>query len=151
MAAFIALEGFTLPSGFICKELCIIHPNNEFDHYLLKMPGLQLTEADRKTIRYTTQVINKLSYQDGKVPYEHILNLLDPVKDIVIYTFSDVAVRFLQMYLPTTVIKNIQNDGYVMPNNLPDSNCFRNHCSRYCAKSKARAIKQFLQNCIRYA
>ena len=144
--AFVGLEGYTLPTGFILKELCIIYPNSEFDHYLFKMPNWYLTEGAQRTIRYTTQVLNNLSYMDGKVPYEEISNVLDPIKDTIIYTYSDIAVSFLQRYLPTTVVKNVQSDGFKMPNILPDSNCFRTHCPRYCAKSKAIAVKEYAEN-----
>ena len=56
MTAYIGIDGFTLPSGFILKEMCILYPNDEYDHYLFKNPGWQLTEADRRTIRYTTKI-----------------------------------------------------------------------------------------------
>ena len=146
MSAFIGVEGYTLSSGFILKELCIFYPNAEYDHFLFKMPGWYLTDGDKRTIRYTTQMLNNLSYLDGKVQYEEIVNILDPVKDSIIYTYSEIAVTFLQRYLPTTVIKNIQHDGYTMPNALPNSGCFRKHCPRYCAKSKAMDVKNFVEN-----
>ena len=146
MSVFIGIDGFTLPSGFILKELCIIYPNNEFDHFLFKQPGWTLTEADKRTIRYTTQNLNKLCYEDGHISYDHIEKILDTVKDVTVHTYSDIAVVFLQKYLPTTVIKNIQCQGFIMPRVLPDSNCFRKHVSRYCAKAKALEIQKFVEN-----
>ena len=98
-----------------------------------------------RTFRYTTQNLNNLCYQDGFIPYDQIANILDSVKDVTIYTYSEIAVTILQRYLPTTVIKNIQNDGFNMPKILPDSGCFRQHCQRYCAKAKAFELKKFLE------
>ena len=134
----------------ICPLDCIVYPNNEFDHYLMKSPGWTLTAADKRTILYTTQNLNNLQFRDGKVPYEHLLNILDPINDTVIYTYGDAASAFLQKLLPTTVVKNLQRDGYVMPKQLPDSGCFRKHCARYCAKAKAIAIKDFVENHTNY-
>ena len=145
MSAYIGIDGFTLPSGFILKEMTIIYPNHEYDHFIFKKPCWNLTEADKRTIRYTTQNLNQLCYEDGHVSYEQIGMILDSVKDITLYTYSDIAVTFLQKHLPSTVIKNIQCQGYTMPRELPNSNCFRHHASRYCAKSKARAIQKFVE------
>ena len=105
MTAYIGIDGYTLPSGFILKEMCILYPNDEYDHYLFRNPGWQLTEADMRTIRYTTQNLNNLCYQDGFIPYDQIANILDSVKDDTICTYSEIAVTILQRYLPTTVIK----------------------------------------------
>ena len=105
MTAYIGIDGFTLPSGFILKEMCILYPNDEYDHYLFKNRGWQLTEANRRTIRYTTKNLNNLCYEDGFIPYEQIANILDSVKDVTICTYSEIAVTILQRYLPTTVIE----------------------------------------------
>ena len=144
MSAFIGMEGYCLPSGFILKELCIIYPNNEFDHFLFKNPDLKLTKADKRTIRYTTEHLNELQYEDGNIPYEQIETILNSVKDFIIYTYSEIAVKNLQKYLPTTVIKNIQQYGFIMPKTLPESGCFRKHCQRYCGKAKSIQIKNFI-------
>ena len=144
MPVFIGLEGYTLPSGFILKELCIIYPNNDYDHYLFKKPSRDLTEVDKRTIRYATENLNELCYSDGYVAYNQIGDTLDPVKDDIIYTYSDVAVDVLQKYLPTTVIINIQTKKFKMPKELPKSACFRKHCQRYCGKAKAIAVKNFM-------
>ena len=75
MSAFIGVKGYTISSGFILKELCIFYPNAEYDHNLFKMPGWHLTDGDKRTIRYTTQMLNNLSYLGGKVQYEELVNI----------------------------------------------------------------------------
>ena len=144
MPVFIGIEGYTLPSGFILKELCVMYPNNDYDHYLFKRPSVDLTEVDQRTIRYATEKLNELFYSDGFVTYNQIGDTLDPVKDDIIFTYSDVAVCVLQKYLPTTVIINIQSKDFKMPKTLPESGCFRKHCQRYCAKAKAIEVKKFM-------
>ena len=144
MPVFIGIEGYTLPSAFILKELCIIYPNNDYEHYLFQQPTLDLTKKDEQTVRYTSKYLNQLGYSDGYIEYNQIENTLTPVKDDIIYTYSDIAVCALQKYLPTTVIINIQNEGFVMPKTLPESGCFRKHCQRYCGKAKAIAVKNFM-------
>lgn len=146
MTAFVGVEGYTLPCGYILKELCIVFPNNEFDHYLFMKPEWILSDLVRKTIRYTTQHLNNLSYEDGDVSLSQLPSILDKIKDIKVYTYGDAAVKLLQNCLPTTLIENVQDQGYKMPTQLPDSKCFRKHNSRYCAKSKALAIQDFIDN-----
>jgi hypothetical protein len=141
------MEGYTLPSGFIVKELCLLYSNWEFCHLLFKPPTNQnLSEGDRRTIRYTTTNLNQLVYHDGDVPYECLHDILTKVRLHKIYTYSDVAQRFLQHILPTAIITNIQAQGFTMPSMLPDPACFRLHNPRYCAKAKAIAVKRFVES-----
>ena len=144
MSVFIGLEGFTLPEGFIVKEICLIYPNDEYNHFLFKKPDGFLSEISKKTIRYTTQHLNNLSYEDGDISCNLLPAILEKVKDLTIYTYSDIAQKFLQHYLPTTAIENVQNQGNKIPSQLPDSKCFRSHNQRYCARAKAIAIKKFV-------
>ena len=37
MFAYIGIEGYNIPSGFIIKELAIVHPNEEFDHWQIRV------------------------------------------------------------------------------------------------------------------
>ena len=144
MSAFVGIDGYTLPCGFIIKELCILFPNDEYNHFIFQKPDGLLSEVSKRTIRYTAQHLNNLPYEDGDIPYTLIPAILQKVKDLQLYTYSDIAQKTIQQYLPTTAIINIQDDGYKMPSQLPDSKCFRRHNQRYCAKAKAIAIRKFL-------
>lgn len=147
MEAFVAIEGFTLPSGFVLKEFAVIYGNNEYDHYLFAPPaGMCLTDADERTIRYTTCKLNNLSWTDGSTPYGYIDEILDKLKDYKIFTFSAIALRTLQRSLPTSVIINIQDFSFEMPNTLPNPRCFRAHNYRQCALAKAFAVKKFMES-----
>ena len=145
MSVFVGLEGYTLPSGYMIKELCIIFPNGEYNHFLFQKPDWLLSEVSRRTIRYATQHLNNLSFEDGDIPYIILPSLLEKIKEFRVYTYSDIAQKFLQQHLPTTSIENIQTTGYQIPKELPDSKCFRDHNQRYCAKAKALEIKKFYE------
>ena len=146
MNAYVGVEGFVTKSGFILKELCIYYDGDEFDHYLFKKPSWELTNMDMGTIQYVSSQLNGLNIHDGCIPYREIEQILTAIDGYQIYTFSDLAVTTLRRYLPNTrKIKNIQDMGFEMPKNLPTSHCFRSHRSRYCAKSKAREVRDFMR------
>ena len=148
MDVFIGLEGYTLPSQYVLKELAILFPNEEYDHFLFMKPdNFRLTEKDYKTVRYITNDLNNISYDDGDVPYIQIGSILEKINQYKIYTYGVLAKNILQKYLPTTLIIDIQEDmKFKLQEELPDPKCFRlhNYKYRYCAKAKAIAIKNFL-------
>ena len=150
MDVYIGTEGFTLPNEFLIKEICVYFENNEYNHYLFKPPpNHRLTEVDERTIRYTTNRINGISYHDGDVPYGIMDEVLSRYREYTIYTYSQVALNLLQRALPTTVIINVQELGFKLPSELPDPVCCRQHPARYCAKAKAIAVKNFCKNICR--
>ena len=145
---FVALEGFTLPSGYICKALTIIYPNTEYSQYIFEKPkNIKFTEQDERTVRYATTNLHSLHFCDGDIPYEQIDIIFSKLDDFTIYTYSNIAVKFIQQFLPTTVVINTQELGHKLPDRLPQSNCFRLHLNyRYCSKAKAIAVKEFMEN-----
>ena len=158
MNAYTSIEGFLTKSGFILKELCIFYDGEEFDHYMFEKPNWTLTGKDLETVRYASTELNGLQLYDGTIPYKEIGGILQSIKDYQIYTFSDLAVKTLRKYLPVTKkIKNIQDLGFEMPKQLPNSHCFRSHnvldrkhyCTspryRYCAKAKALEVRDFMR------
>ena len=147
MDAYIGVEGYTLPSGFVLKELCVLFPNEEYSYYLFKAPvNKQLSDVDRRTIRYTTTNLNNLSWFDGHIPLEILPDILQEIKQYRIYTYSEIARKMLQELLPVSIVNDIQTLGFKLPSCLPSDNCGREHKPRYCAKAKAVAIKNFLKD-----
>ena len=147
MELYIAAEGFTLPSGFVLKELTIIFQNREYKHFMFKNPdNFYPTRKDLETIRYTTKHKNQLSFTEGDVPYNLINDILAPYKDYKLYTYSGVFCSFLQKRLPTTTVLNIQSFGHYLPLKLPKPTCFRNHNPRYCSLAKALKILKVVQD-----
>lgn len=146
MELVIAAEGFTLPSGYVLKEMSIIFFNREYKHFLFKKPTNFLpTPKDIITIQYTTKHFNQLSFLEGDVPYNLIEDILTPYRDYKMYTYSDIFRKFLQNILPSTTVTNIQTYGKKLPATLPKPNCFRNHRARYCSLAKAKAILKIVE------
>lgn len=147
MEVCVAIEGFTLPSRYVLKELALIFSKEEYDHFMFMRPtDFILTEADKRTVRYITYKLNNISYDDGDIPYNQIQNILRKLRQYTIYTYSDIAKKFLQECLPTTVIINTQELGLQLQKSLPNPQCFRHHNHRYCAKAKAIAVMKFIEN-----
>ena len=145
MNAYVGFEGYVTRSGFIHKELCIYYDGDAYDHCLFKKPQWNLSEMDMATVRFATLQLNGLQYNDGGIPYKEIDQILNNIEKHNIYTFCEVAVETLKRYLPNNPkIKNIQDLGYEMPKRLKYSYCFRAHTPRYCAKSKAQEVKNFM-------
>ena len=144
---YITAEGYTLPSGYILKELSILFPNREYKHFIFKKPDSFIpTDKDNYTIRFTTDKLNQLSFTEGDIPYNIINDILTPYKDYRIYTYSYPFQKFLQNILPTTTLINIQSCGYKLPEYLPKPNCFKNHKARYCSLAKAKAVSRFVES-----
>ena len=149
MELIIAAEGFTLASGYIVKELTMLFPNSEYKHFIFKKPAnFTPSPKDVRTSRYITNKLNELSFTEGDVPYNSICSILQQYKDYKLYTYSSIVQDYLQIFLPTTTIINIQSWGYKLPSTLPipsSPRCFRDHRPRYCSLAKAKAISKFVE------
>ena len=147
MDAYVGFEGYTLPSGFIYKELTIIYTNGEYSHYIFEKPdNIMLSPQDQKTVRYATRHLNSINYGDGDIPYKQLGAILSKLEDCTIYTYSEIATKLIQKLLPTTVVINTQDLGLKLSKQLPDPDCFRIHINyRYCAKAKALSVKDFIE------
>ena len=142
---FIGADGFQLQHDWIIKELTLLFDNGEFNHILFAPPADYLiTNIDLQTIRYTTQHLNGLNFQDGSVPYSYLEDHISRLESCKVYCYGQATKKCIQHHLPFSNIINIQELGYKMPNELPVSECGRNHNSRYCSLSKAKAIKNFI-------
>jgi hypothetical protein len=148
MNVYIAAEGYTLPGKFVVKEICCMFVNEEYNHYLLKPPkDCYLSDIDKRTIRYTTRNLNNLAYHDGDFPYENMHEIFERYREYRVYTYSDVTLKLLQNFLPTSVITNTQEMGLRLPSTLPNPRCCRQHTNfRFCAKAKAIAVKNFIES-----
>lgn len=146
MEAYIGVDGYTLPSGFVTKELTAMFPNSEYNHFLFQPPTEKyLSEPDKRTIRFASHHLNNLAWFDGDTPYGQLDYILTKLRDYKIYTYSDIALITLQRALPTSVIINIQEMGFKMPKILNNADCGRTHNHRYCSKAKAIEIKKFVE------
>ena len=147
MDVYVGVEGYTLPSGFIVKELCVMYTNNEFSHFLFEAPAdYYLSDSDKTTILFTTKYLNKLSYYDGDIPYTLLSSILHKLRQYKIYTYGQTSQKLLQGFLPTTIVVNLQSSGFAMSEFLQNPECGRIHPARYCAKAKTLAIQKFIES-----
>ena len=79
-SVYLGLEGFMLAVGYIIKELSLVHESGDVDHYLFAPPEKQnLTSSECTTIRYVSKNLNGLSYNEGRVSYTELDNILDNI------------------------------------------------------------------------
>lgn len=146
----VALEGFTLPSRYIAKEMTIMYDNNHHQHFQFSAPlNFNPTPADQQTIKYATERLNQLFlYDDNLLPYNTLDLILQQLVSHTIYVNGSCAYNFLKSKLPFTNIIDIGVAyNFQYPKTLPASTiCFKQHNPRYCSASKTLCIKQFLNN-----
>ena len=146
---FLALEGFTLPSGYIIKELSVIFDNDNYQHFHFKPPtNFYPTNEEHYTINYTTTYLNQLYLMDDSLlPYSTINDILKNLSSHTIYVAGQSAYNFIKAKLPMTRVINICiKNNFEYPKQLSKSNCFKDHNPRYCSLSKCKYIKNFMIN-----
>lgn len=145
-AAFVGAEGYQLQHEWIIKELTLLFSNDEFNHVLFTPPeNYNINSVDLQTIRYTTKHLNGLGYEDGSTPYSFLHQYISKLKNCTVYCYGQTIKNFLQQQLPFTIIVNIQELNYKMPRTLPSADCGRNHNPRHCSLSKAKTVKDFIE------
>ena len=143
----LTLEGFTLPSGYIIKELTVLNDDDEYQHFHFSAPkNFRPTPSDLYTIDYTTKHLNQLSLSDDSLlPYATIDVILQNIVNNTIYVAGHSAYNFIKSRLPLSNIVNICTAlNFKYPATLESANCFKTHRARYCALAKARCIKKFM-------
>ena len=145
-SVFIALEGFQVGKCFVLKELHLLITDDEFKHFVFSAPDITLDNKEQKTVRYCTRYLHGISWSAGDIPYDAIDGILRKYQTCTIYCYGYTSAGFLQKMLPTTVVVDVQKEGYVMPKTIPTKQCFIVHNSRHCARSKAHAIRSYVLN-----
>lgn len=144
----VTLEGFTLPSGYIIKELTVLSDNNdEYQHFHFNAPeNYQPTPSDLTTINYATRYLNQLTLSDDSLlPYSTINAILQNLVKHTIYVAGHSACSFIKSHLPLSNIIDITSTcDFKYPKILNPVDCFKAHRPRYCSLAKARCIKNFM-------
>ena len=144
----LTLEGFTIPSEYIIKELTVINDkNDEYQHFHFNAPkDFQPTPSDLYTINYTTKHLNQLSLSDDSLlPYTAINAILQNLEKHTIYVAGHSAHKFIKSHLPLSNIIDITSTlDFKYPLILRPAGCFKTHRPRYCSLAKAWCIKNFL-------
>ena len=145
----ITIEGFTLTSGFIAKELTILYDDLRYQHFHIAKPkNFHPTDQELRTIRYTSKFLNQLYLDDDNLlPYSTINDILRQMSSHKIYVAGHTAHKFITTYLPTTeVIDLCKNYKFTYPLKLPYIECFKQHTPRYCSLAKAKYIYKFMED-----
>ena len=143
---FVAVEGYSLPNGFVVKELTVIKNNSDVDHFIFMKPDVVFTAAETKTIAWTTKYLNGLKLTDGHIPYNTVPHIISQLSHSKIFCYGSLTTKFLRSIIPLGYIIDVQLKGFSLPKNLKDSHlrCGRSHPIRFCAMAKANAIKNFI-------
>ena len=146
---FLALEGFTLPSEYIIKELTVIIDDDNYQHFhFASPPNFHPTFEELQTINFATKNVNGLYLSDDSLlPYSTINDILQKIAHHTIYVVGHSTYNFIKSKLPMTNIIDIcVQYNFKYPKKLPKSNCFKSHNPRYCSLSKCIYIKKFIIN-----
>ena len=143
MNIFVSMEGFQIGRAFIPKEVTILSEGEEWKHFLFLPPTMVLSSIDHRTIRHATRNLHQLTWTDGDVPYSMLYPILTKFRDSTVYTYGSSTTNFLKEALPTSVIVDVQKEGFEMPGILFKRCCFSTHDARQCSLVKAHAVKEF--------
>ena len=144
----VTFEGYCLPSRYIIRECTVTYINGDFDHFRLAYPtDFYPSEADKRTIEYTTKYLSRIPYHDNSVlPYDTLYTILNKLSQMTLYCAGHQAYRLLKSILPYTKIIDVTIQfGFRYPPVLESVNCGQQHNSRYCSLAKANCLKDFMQ------
>ncbi len=143
----LTLEGFTLPSGYLIKELTVCMDNGEMQHFHFEAPpNFYPSEMELRTIRFANKHLNQLSLHEGNLlPYSTIDDILQKMASNTVYVAGSAAFNLVSSKLPSTLVLDVCSlYNFKYPNELPYTSCMKRHRARYCSFSKCLFIKDFL-------
>jgi hypothetical protein len=144
----VTLEGFTLPSGYLVKELTILYTNNDYQHFHFKSPeDFAPTGSELRTIKYATSYLHQLPlYDRNPLPYSMLATIVTSLRDDTIVVAGSAAFNLIRDFLPFSRIIDIcESYNFKYPPALPPTHCFRNHQPRHCSLAKGQFISLFFQ------
>ena len=147
----VTIEGFNLSSCYIIKELTIIFQDESYQHFRFSPPkDFHPTAAQWRTINYTQSNLNELPLSDNALlPYSSINDIIKKLPSFTIFVAGHITYKVIKEYLPLTKVINICREyNFSYPKELPSTECFSRHRSRYCSLSKAKYIKTILKDLI---
>ncbi len=143
----LTLEGFTLPSGYLIKELTVCLDNGEIQHFHFKAPpNFYPTEMELRTIRFANKHLNQLSLHEGNLlPYSTIDTILQNMVSSTVYVAGSAAFNLVTSKLPSTLVLDVCTlYNFKYPNELAFASCMKRHRPRYCSFAKCLFIKDYL-------
>ena len=146
------VEGFpTRNGGLVLRELTLIFPNEEEQHFHFKNPeSLFLDDAELKTAKFCQRHMNGFSPTTNGtscLPASVYPSILEEIKDCRIYCAGESARYFLANHLPDSHVIDVYSlFDFRYPNEFTKNpNCFKLHRYRHCSLAKARFLAESLQ------
>ena len=146
-----AVEGFsTQNGGLILRELTLIFPNGQEQHFQFKNPETMcLNSEEMKTAKFTQRHLNGFSPTSNEsccLPAAVYPKILEEIQHCRIYCAGESARYFFTQNLPDTHIVDVYSlFDFRYPVEFSENpNCFKLHRYRYCSLAKARYLAQQL-------
>ena len=147
-----AVEGFpTKNGGLILRELTLIFPNSQEQHFQFKNPDdMCLNEDEMKTAKFCQRHLNGFSPTSNEsccLPAAVYVTVLQEIQHCRIYCAGEIARHFFSLNLPDTHVIDVYSlFDFRYPHEFSENpNCFKLHRYRYCTLAKARYLAQRLE------
>ena len=147
----VAIEGFpTQNNGYILRELTLVFPNKDEQHFHFKNPeAMCLNDDEMKSAKFCERNLNGFSPTNDEsccLPATVYPKILEGIKKCRIYCAGVTAHDFFARHLQDSHIVDVYTlFDFRFPNNFPlNPNCFKHHRYGYCTLAKARYLFQEL-------
>ena len=146
-----AVEGFpTLNGGLILRELTLIFPNGQEQHFQFKNPETMCLDRDEmETAKFCQRYLNGFSPDHNEtccLPAAVYPRILEEIEHCRIYCAGETARFFFARHLPNSHIVDVYSlFDFRYPTEFSNPNCFKHHRYRYCTLAKARFLAQRLE------
>ena len=146
-----AAEGFCVKNGgFVLRELTLIFPDGDEQHFQFKNPeDLCLDDAEMKIAKFAERYLHGFSPTSDEnccLPYAVYPKILEVIQNCRIYCAGELFRRFFTSNLPNSHVIDVYSlFDFRYPNELDNPGCFKLHRYRYCSLAKARWIRQKLE------
>ena len=145
-----ATEGFsTQNGGFILRELTLIFPNEQEQHFQFKNPDTMYLNPDEMNMaKFSQRNLNGFSPTDNEsccLPTAVYPKILEEIQHCRIYCAGEIERCFFARNLPDTEVIDVYSlFDFKYPAQLDNPGCFKLHRYRYCSLAKARYLAQKL-------
>lgn len=146
------VEGFpTQNGGLIPRELTLIFPDGEEQHFHFKNPETMcLNETEMVLAKFCQRHLNGFSPTNNGtccLPAAVYPKILEEIENCRIYCAGETARLFFARHLPNSHIVDVYSlFDFKYPTQISENpNCFKLHRYRYCTLAKTRFLAQRLE------
>ncbi len=140
-SVIVSVEGYSLPDGYVIKELTIMSMSGDYTHVTFKPPPMPLSPVDQRTIDYACRYLNGLFWEEGLLPYTMLPGILETLRGAELICHGVMASTWLKKVCPNSRIRDTSTQQQKFPRTIPFwTSCGKNHNTRYCSLHKAHYI-----------